>query len=637
MSVKLLFELKERLHYTAVAGILTAGEDFRLQNILRQFKGAAGASPVFAKIDGLLEPLRDPAGFTGRQLMEAASLVDAVCMTQAAGLAKAEPAPEDSEGPRENAVCLQQFKYSEVKPYLAALTGKGSGRYSVLWEAWQEKSRILNDYRLIPALIAGLGDSYSEMADLCMQILKEADPAIVSMLKRGLDPKGKKDMARRVIVIASLAKERENDYYRELVNDAAEPVRSAAIRALCFDSGNRELLAALAKSERGEAKKAALSALMKQPGEMVRECYHKLFKKDPALAAPYLFYLEDEETADLIGDQIYDLCVNQLMTGNRSKEEISKLTLRICGLINALPNQYSEKLFGHLAWFGRHEKELEPYGGEELLCRVNLAVTETVFTRPEPVILDAAIELANHSDSYLPAGILAVMIRDFAGSYDVCERWLKKSGKAFVPADVFDKLRYDQESRSYVAAMTFFAADWDGQNQKFDKAFSLGRRIDIRWIRYIMASGKWNRGIRGGANYYGGYPGGGTGYASRIAVLRQLTDPEDEEMCGLLKTYYHHYAMQGMGTDGIRAYLELGGTDCRGMFPALLKARPELARYSYQLQGLLELYDQLPMTREEKAQELLQTADRMEKQEIKGTNQVAKSLKEKALELLSQN
>ena len=101
MSVKLLFELKERLHYTAVAGILTAGEDFRLQNILRQFKGAAGASPVFAKIDGLLEPLRDPAGFTGRQLMEAASLVDAVCMTLAAGLAKAEPAPEDSEGPRE--------------------------------------------------------------------------------------------------------------------------------------------------------------------------------------------------------------------------------------------------------------------------------------------------------------------------------------------------------------------------------------------------------------------------------------------------------------------------------------------------------------------------------------------------------
>ena len=653
MSVKLLFELRERLHYTAIAGILTAGEDFRLHNVLKQFQEAAGISPVFARMNGLLEALRSPEGFTGRQLMEAASLVDAVCTTQAAGLEKAavpgkaeEPAEQPAGNPtgqptgqpakqQENSrgVCLRQFRYSEVKPFLNALREKGSGRYSILWEAWQAKSEVLSDYRLTPALIAGLGDSYGEMADLCMEILKQADESIVPILKKGLDPNGKKEMARRVTVIASIAKERENDYYMELIESGSGPVRQAAIRALCFDSGNQALLAALAKSERGEAKKAALTALMRNPGEAGRERLFELLKKDPALAAPYLFYLEDEETADWIGDQIEEFCTQSLPAGGKSKEELAKLSGRLKGLLDALPNKYSKKLFECLARLGGREKELEPYGGKELLDGVNLAVAKTVFLRPHREILDAAASLSDACGAYLPAAVLSSLIRDFTGIYDACGGWLKKRDAVPFLGWVFDKVSYDRESRVYAAAMTVYALDWDGETRGILRSIRLGEKLDIRWVKQIMASQDWNRGLRG-MNYLQWY---GTGRFSQIETLKKLTDPEDEELCDMLRTYYRHYAMQGRGEEGIRAYLELGGTECKGMIPALLKAKPNLVRYPYQFQTILALYEQMPMTREEKAQEMLQTADRMEKQEIKATNQIVTLLRDQAVALLSRN
>ena len=57
MNLQPLYDVKERLEYTAIAGVSLLGEDFRLQRAAENLKPLAAASPVFAKIDGGLTRL----------------------------------------------------------------------------------------------------------------------------------------------------------------------------------------------------------------------------------------------------------------------------------------------------------------------------------------------------------------------------------------------------------------------------------------------------------------------------------------------------------------------------------------------------------------------------------------------------
>ncbi len=57
MNLQPLYDLKERLHYAAIAGAGLLGEDFRLQRAAEGLKPLASASPVFSKIDGMLSAL----------------------------------------------------------------------------------------------------------------------------------------------------------------------------------------------------------------------------------------------------------------------------------------------------------------------------------------------------------------------------------------------------------------------------------------------------------------------------------------------------------------------------------------------------------------------------------------------------
>src|SRR5690606_7597910 len=104
-------------------------------------------------------------------------------------------------------------RYSELQALKQALTDKGSGRYEVVRSAFEAKSAALYDFRLQASLIAALGDSYSDMADLAMRILASGDERVIPLLERDFDPKGKRDMARRVEVIERIAGERENPFY----------------------------------------------------------------------------------------------------------------------------------------------------------------------------------------------------------------------------------------------------------------------------------------------------------------------------------------------------------------------------------------------------------------------------------------
>ena len=160
MDLRPLYEVKERLERAAVAGTGLLGEDFRLKRALEGLAPLAAASPVFAKIHAGVEALLSaPPEQRGGALLDALALVDAVAYTQAAvGMPGAlEPLPPGT------GTC-QDASYSQLHPLLEALTGTGGGRFNVVQETYENHPEYFSDYRVLPALVQGLGDSYWDLA-----------------------------------------------------------------------------------------------------------------------------------------------------------------------------------------------------------------------------------------------------------------------------------------------------------------------------------------------------------------------------------------------------------------------------------------------------------------------------------------
>ncbi len=277
MDLQPLYDMKSRLEQAAIAGTGLLGEDFRLRRAGEELKPLAAVSPVFGKIhQGLAGLLAAPRAEQGGLLLDLLALTDAVVYTQ--GVSRADGALEPlPPGP---GTCLP-LSYSQLNPLLAALTGKGGGRLAVIKSVQETHPAFLGDFRVLPALISGLGDSYGELAELNAQILKGLGPAPLPLLKEGFDPAGKKDMARRVEVISAIEGARATPWLREVLPQSKKSVRAAVIEALGEDQENASLLLELAQTERGAQREAVLNALAKQDSAAVRDFWRTETEQSP--------------------------------------------------------------------------------------------------------------------------------------------------------------------------------------------------------------------------------------------------------------------------------------------------------------------------------------------------------------------
>ena len=270
-SLQPLYDVKDRLEAAAIAGTGLLDEDFRLRRAAENMKPLAAASPVFGKISaGLDRLLAAPAEDRPGLLLDVLSLVDAVAYTQGKSGMDGEIEPLPVAGGT-----YIPISYNQMQPILTALTSSGSGRVEAVRSAWENHPEFFLDYRVLPALVAGLGDSYGEMAELNMKILKQAGPAALPLLKQGFDPAGNRAMVRRVEVIAALQGAESTPWLREILPDAKKDVRAAVITALGGDGDNTALLLDLTRSERGGNRDAALQALALQDGAEVRAFWEK--------------------------------------------------------------------------------------------------------------------------------------------------------------------------------------------------------------------------------------------------------------------------------------------------------------------------------------------------------------------------
>ena len=329
MNLSPLYELRERLAGSGIAGVNLIKEDFRLSRAIEALEPLAKAAPDFQKIyDTAKEAIKPECENPTGVLLDALALVDAVIYTQGITETKKEPEKILFGKVKE----YQNISYSVLTPLLEALTTTGSQRLEIVKEVYQNHPEYLNDYRVFYAFVGALSDNYTELAEQVEEILCKEDETIIPILKKELSLKElatgaekKKGMQRYVHVIEAIAKEKENDYYLYLAEEATKGVKQAAIEALRHSKENVEYLLRLVKTERGANKKAAQYALSFLESPEIFSYWEKEIKKSPDSVKEFLRFSSVREVSDIIAKGWIELLKQILEKKEITEEEFLNL------------------------------------------------------------------------------------------------------------------------------------------------------------------------------------------------------------------------------------------------------------------------------------------------------------------------
>ena len=575
-SLQPLYDVKERLEYAAVAGTNLLGEDFRLRRAAESMKPLAAASPVFGKISaGLDELLAAAADRQPGLLLDVLSLVDAVAYTQGTcGLAG-----EIQDLPARGGA-YREISYGQLTPLLTALTTTGSGRLEVIQSSWEAHPEYFSDFRVLPALVNGLGDSYGEIGELIAKILRAIGPAALPALKAGFDPKGKRDMVRRVQIIEDISGSGANGFYLSLIPEAEKDVRAALVYALRHDAGNVEKLAELTVTEKGSAKKMAFWALARMDCPAARDFWLQS-EKTKELALQYAPHSTTPVSGALTAQALsrwlapYEANVNAPLDlkGKESFEE----------LLGFLPGKSGPEicaLYRRMAAMGTalDNKAYSNANGQSAVLRVrpcgyslSFPFSQTIpkilrystLLHPAPDLLELAVELYEKDDAYAPAGLTAALLSKSAGEAfalsgldeapnPLARLFLRNKPKKEVLLEALDNLVWDRE---YGRAVYHFFL-----NDPVDKRLSeyvrpLAEPMDRRWFRALAALG-----------------GTETAMDWRLTRLVPMDDPE---LCAQAGEYLYNRSLKGIGLDynRLKDLNALGWKKCEGLAVQLCKTK----------------------------------------------------------------
>ncbi|GHU03604.1 hypothetical protein FACS1894205_0420 [Alphaproteobacteria bacterium] len=264
-------DIHSELRRLSIAGVGLAAGDRKIAALLPQARAAGAKAPVFARLAGLLEKITQSGETAASLILEAASL-DAAIMGVQAGF---ECAGEISslKGGQDDSSFLErgQVAYSTLKPILAALSTKGSGRLDIIQDALE--TGALLDFRLIPALTGALGDSYSEIPPVAAKALKQMGELCVPALLALFNPKGERAALEcwRFEVLADILGEKGRDLYLGAYREGGKDVRMKVLPYLSLFDEFEPDVAALLKSKKKDERDAALCSLAKFGTDSARE------------------------------------------------------------------------------------------------------------------------------------------------------------------------------------------------------------------------------------------------------------------------------------------------------------------------------------------------------------------------------
>lgn len=565
MNLQPLYDVKERLESAAIAGTGLLGEDFRLKRAAEALKPLAAASPVFAKIDaGLTRLLSVPPEERAGLLLDTLALVDAVAYTQAGtgGAGELEPLRAGSGQYRE-------LSYSQLTPLLTALTTTGGGRQETIKSAWENHPEFFEDYRVLPALVAGLGDSYGEIADQNAKILEQVGPAAVPLLKKDFDPAGNKAMARRVEVIAAIEGTEATPWLKEMLPLAKKDVRTAVLTALGVDRENAALLLDLAKAERGKNREAVLAALARQDGEDIRLFWEEELGKR-GMSVQFLNSSRSDWASDLVARGLWDTMERLVEQGGQVPKEVHA---QIWPWWAAAKGKASPSMLDLWRWAdGNMEAigKLKNHVGQPLGLSnqiVELLLDSTCQAGPGP-LCGLCLELweRHKSDTrYLPHAVAASLMTRNAGEvYDTFSPYVPTMKPLLGGASK------QQLHNAVLKGLSRLSRGEDGV-YRIDNTWPAAQPLDRRWVKRLSRA-VWK--TTGGKRQYSIYVAGESMDEYDLTLVR-LSDLEDEETRRILVPYFREKMVEhGLPLSYSRCLFRLGTSPKGVLAQTLGKGNP---------------------------------------------------------------
>lgn len=622
MNLQPLYDVKERLEQAAIAGTGLLGEDFRLRRAAETLKPLAAASPVFGKIDaGLAKLLSAPAEERPGLLLDLLALVDAVVYTQARTGVEGELVPLPAGSGQ-----YQELSYSQLQPLLTALTGTGGGRMETIRSAWENHPGFFADFRVLPALVAGLGDSYGDIADLNGKIAKRVGPAAIPLLKEGFDPAGKKEMARRVQVMEETAGASENAWYLEQLSRAKKPVRQALILALRHDPANVQTLIGLCQTEKKECQEAARFALARMETGEARTYWESLAQRDiyGAVAAMRLsttrtaaeltagWFLQTMEQvkknpAMPLNEELFDL-LGRLRTAIECKTgpEVCEAFRAAAGLGTALDRDYTYTENGRTKTrpmrFYCRGATTDPDSQRYFSAAMPFTLMRSVQLTRDGGLCALARELAKtYGGGWIAPALCASLLTEDSGTAGQRAKELlqprfrlfgrKGADTRGILQDVLWGLCWHDGRYEYMV----YANDPANQIRAFfepEEHPILTRELDPVWFELLLEMGGMD------------------------AQIMNLVRPMDHPVMDKVGKYLYTRATRGKNAGGyiqyVRALILCGWKDWGGFFVKCAQVQGEVSYYSVR-----NMLDALPVSGKEKAAQLREVTDLIRAKKLK--------------------
>lgn len=625
MDITPIYDLQTRLKAGAIAGTGLIAQDFRLKRAVEAMQPLAASSPVFARLTQLAGAVTEPdcADREGA-LLDALTLADAVLCTQGTVAADGPLEPLRVNGCGSMAA---DVPYSRMSALMDALTNSGGGRFSLVLDTHSRQPELFEDYRVKAALVQALGASYAELADQAFVWLKESGESLLPLLRSGFDPRGRKEMVRRVQLMEAVSGERANDFYLEQLPHADKDVRGALIYALRHEPGNADLLLDLSRTEKGNCKKMAYWALAGMEDKEVQEFWKDLWKRKPREVLPYLEEACTGWACETAAEGLMEILSpwkeGTGRTGALEKEGTGTvLTGDLAAMINlylkALPGKSGDKVCQCFRLASSLESRLDrrPEGEKEIWTLTvpcadgysrNLIFSQAVpavlhyalLVNPDEGLAQLAVQLCEAlGEDYFPAALTAMMLTTSAQD---CAQWVeskvwkktllgrKKRRETFQGLkEALCAVSWDAESGSYVLGASRISPA-DGRTQDFRHPLAPG--VQDYFIELLMECG--DRGLD--------------------EVLARFIQPGNDALCSRLADYFYKRAM---AADDNRRYLEplkrCGVSDCSGLGVRYCRGKGKLSYWE-----LYSYLQQLPGDAAARALEARRIYELAEKGEVK--------------------
>ena len=584
MNLRPLYDVKERLEQAAIAGAGLLGEDFRLQRAAEQLKPLAGASPVFGKIDvGLTQLLSAPAGERSGRLLDLLALVDAVVYTQGKTGAPGELVPLPVGGGQ-----YQELSYGQLSPLLTALTTTGGGRMEIIKSAWEDRPELFSDFRVLPAVVAGLGDSYGEISELNAEILKKLGPVSLPLLKEGFDPAGNKAMARRVEVVSALEGAAAAPWLREILPQAKKDVRTAVLAALGTNRENTSLLLELVQTERGANRDAVLQALAGQDGEGVRAFWEKELEKNSD-AVKFLEPSNADWAIELVTSGLRQRLEQFLDGGKRPTYEEGTNLTTWCW---SLGRKDSPMMLDFWRWVDSRVEQIDRIKDEkDRPFFFGVKLTERLLdilrhTGPGPLrdyclnLFDSHPAMTRYLSVSFPAALLSCPAAEVFEKYG--------------PYILTEEPTQDTERKKTLNIVLLRALGdvwWYPQGERYNVygGLSTAEPLDIRWIERLTRAVCTDVPRRGGASHFAYY---WEDVPEFDRTLMRLVNPGDERCRELMVPYLRKRLDEtGLPYHYSRWLIQLGDSP-RGLFGKAMAKNPS-ANHLYVVWNLMHEASQM--------------------------------------------